>query len=206
MNVLSSRKVRLKQASQAERGIVDDLTSGKLNKKLEVVDETLDTVDSIVDKVINIGSKVWKVVEKGRPVLDVAASVATATPPQATSWDDLEYSRLYTSRPIEIIYRNLYGIEVVRFVYEFSFLHSGSYNGAGKYIGYARIIPKEVRVLYGFNLDAKATTEAVYNKGSKQNPIAAMKLILSWKTNTIVNSLEGSHTFEIDGLGNISAR
>lgn len=165
---------------------------------------TLDQVDLVVDKVINIGKKVWAVVEKGRPVVDIKADVATALPSGARSWLDLENWRAPVSRTWGISFKNLYGVEVVKYVYRVIYVAGGSANGVGQYIGYATVQPVELNVAWGYTFNSEATVPTVYNLGSRSNPIGGLTLQVKWSIETVLKKTIQSQSFSIDGRGTLT--
>ncbi len=171
---------------------------------LNPITGTINQVDLIVDKVINIGQKIWNVVDKGRPVANYSSSKATALPGNATRWDQLESWQTPKSKVMRVVYKNMYGIEVVRFTYRIILLYGGTVNGVGKYIGYASVEPLEMTVAYMYTFNAKASVEAVYNMGTGQNPLAGMILNVNWTIETVLKKSTLTNTYTLDGLGNIA--
>lgn len=168
------------------------------------IGSTLDQADLIVDKVINIGQKIWNVVEKGKPVANYANLKATALPANTTRWDQLESWQAPRSKVVSVVYKNVYGIEVVRFTYRIILLYGGSVNGVGKYIGYASVEPIEMTTAYMYTFNAKASIETVFNLGTSQNPLAGMILNINWTVETVLKKTTTTHTHNLDGLGNIT--
>jgi hypothetical protein len=165
----------------------------------------LTAAEVIVDKIINIGTKIWNVVEKGRPVANYNAQKATALPQNVRRWDQLQNWQRPTSRVQSVVYKNLYGIEVVRFTYRVISLYGGDVSGIGRYIGYATVEPIEMSVAFGFSFNAGAKVDAVYNMGSSANPVAGMLLNVSWTVNTILKTTTEGQSYTLDGRGNILA-
>lgn len=170
----------------------------------DTLNGTLDQVDLIVDKVINIGQKIWAVVEKGRPVSSYTTSKATALPANALRWDQLENWQAPKSKVISVVYKNMYGIEVVKFTYRIILLYGGSVNGVGKYIGYASVEPLEMTTAYMYTFNASATVDTVFNMGTSKDPLAAMVLNIKWTVETVLKKSTVTHTYTLDGLGNIT--
>ncbi len=168
------------------------------------IDSTIDKVDLIVDKIINIGQKIWNVVEKGKPVANYSSASANALPENATRWDQLESWNIPKSKIVSVVYKNIYGIEVIRFTYKIVLLYGGSVGSVGKYIGYANVEPLEMTTAYMYTFNVKAAVEAVYNMGTKKNPLAGMILNISWTVETVLKKSTMTHTYALDGLGNIS--
>jgi hypothetical protein len=164
---------------------------------------TLTTADVVVDKVINIGTKIWNVVEKGRPVANYSGVKANALPQNTLRWDQLTNWQTPRSKVISVTYKNLFGMEVVRFSYRVVLLYGGSVGGVGRYIGYASVEPIEITTAYMYTFNAKANVEAVFNMGSTQDPLAGMILNINWTVETVLKKTAETHTYTLDGSGNI---
>ncbi|MBY0553053.1 hypothetical protein K2P97_00895 [bacterium] len=163
----------------------------------------LNMADLIVDKVINIGQKIWNVVEKGRPSSSYTTSKATALPQNVLRWEQLSNWQAPRSKVVSVVYKNLYGIEVVRFTYRIVLLYGGTVEGVGRYIGYAAVEPLEMTTAYMYTFNAKASVEAVYNMGTSKDPLAGMILNINWTIETVLKKSTVTHTYNLDGLGNI---
>lgn len=165
----------------------------------------IDVVDIAVDKIINIGNKVWDVVSKGTPITNYQASVGTAMPENIKSWQQLSgWQPPKSEKRVGIICKNLYGVEVARFVYNIILLYGGSYNGTGVYIGYAAVQPAELSTAYMYTLSAQAKVESVFNMGTTQDPKAGMVLSVTWTLSNVLTKTTQTQSYSLDGLGNIS--
>ncbi len=167
----------------------------------------LDALDATVDKVINIGKKIWKVIDAGKPVVNLANDVATALPVSKSGrplcWTQLEGWQAPLSQSYRAIVKNLYGMEVVRFDYRVLFVAGGSYKGKGHYIGYATVQPIAVDVAWGYNLEASASAPVTFNMGTVSNPVAGMNLEINYKAKTVFREIAKSRTFFITGKGDV---
>jgi hypothetical protein len=163
----------------------------------------LTAAEVVVDKIINIGTKIWNVIEKGRPVANYSAQKATALPQNARRWDQLQNWQRPTSRVQSVVYKNLYGIEVVRFTYRVISLYGGDVSGIGRYIGYATVEPLEMTVAFMYTFNANTKVDAVYNMGSAANPVAGMLMNVNWTVSTVLKTSTKSHSYTLDGRGNI---
>lgn len=179
----------------------DDANDALLNAT--PVGRALNMADLIVDKVINIGTKIWTVVEKGRPVSSYTSAKANALPQNALRWEQLSNWQAPKSKVISVVYKNLYGMEVVRFTYRIVLLYGGTVDGVGRYIGYAAVEPLEMTTAYMYTFNAKASVEAVYNMGTSADPLAGMILNINWTIETVLKKSTVTHTYNLDGLGNI---
>lgn len=161
----------------------------------------LDVVDMALDKVINMGRKVWNIVENGKPVVNMRTDVATALPAGAKCWSDLGEWQAPRTRKYSVIYRNLYGMEVVKFLYRVIYVAGGSVDGKGRYIAYAALEPYDVSVAWGFNFSSVGAVSAVYNVGTRSNPVAAMIMDMKYTIKTPLKQVRASQSFSINGLG-----
>lgn len=165
----------------------------------------LDMVDVAVDKIINIGKKIWKVVEAGKPVVNLTTDVGSALPSAGSDlcWMEMENWLPPQSKVYHMVIKNLYGMEVINVKYRVLYIAGGSYNGIGKYIGYAAIQPSEVSVSWGFTMSLNASVPVVVNIGTKTNPVAGMNLQVDVNIKSPIKEIHSSQVFFISGNGNI---
>lgn len=164
----------------------------------------LESANKGLDVIINMGKKVWSIVDAAKPKVDLQSDVATALPASVSGcWMDLQawQAPVVTTREISI--ENLYGMEVVRFVYRVIMLAGGSYNGVGRYIGYATMQPVELKVAWGYTFNATATVPAVFNISSKEKPVAAMNLLVDWTVSTVLKHQRQTQSYYLTGYGTI---
>ena len=106
----------------------------------------------------------------------------------------------------EIVGKNKFGSEVVRFKYKVIFTYNGSVANVGKYIGYATVEPAHLRVGWGgFKVDVQVAVPQVFNMGTTENPIAGMKIQVRYAVDTIVVHDETTDSYILSGSGNVSA-
>ena len=101
----------------------------------------LGQVIGVVDSLIALGKKVYPIVEAGRPVLSSELPVTHVLPKLENEVNDFDLTlsmmenwRLPSSRTYRVVYKNLYGVEVISFSYTVHFQHGGTYEGNGKYL------------------------------------------------------------------------
>ncbi|MFP5518763.1 MAG: hypothetical protein ACLGGX_02575 [Bdellovibrionia bacterium] len=177
-----------------------DATGVGVNNVEEAKDvNPLNAVEIFVDQIINIGKKIWAIIDAGRPVVNVNLSMANALPRGLACWTDLEGWQMPQSKVYRVSYENGFGAEVVTFDYRVSFVAGGSHNGVGQYITNAQMMPATLDVSWGFNFDAQAEVPAVFNMGSKSQPVAGMQMVMKWKVNTAFQHMEESESYHISG-------
>jgi hypothetical protein len=160
-----------------------------------------DIIDDI-DKIINIGKKVWEIIDAGQPVLDLKVDVATALPLGAKCWNDLERWSRPAAKQYRVTYKNVYGVDGIRYEFQIQWLAGGRVDGQGRFIGYAAVIPVNVYAMWGLKLASKNTVASVFNVGTKSDPIGAMHMTMNWRVKAPFQKFEQALTFYIDGAGN----
>ncbi len=158
------------------------------------------------EQIINILKKIYDFVKENKPVVNTSIDQAAAVPQGINSWQQMAGWREKHTGQYTILYKNLYGMEVVKIVVRVHFYHSGNYNNVGKYITCATVSIDEMNVMWGYTLNAtvKIPDSGIVNIGTNQNPVAGMKMFVNWVVTTILQHQEGTLTFSLDGNGNIS--
>jgi hypothetical protein len=167
----------------------------------EIGDSASENLD--LDYIVNIGKKVWEIVNAGTPVVNVKRNVAHALPSGVFCWLDLESWKIPKTRMVHLVYENIYGMKVVEFVYRLSFIYGGQMNGKGYYITEATVHPAKLFVAWGFKFNATVDIPAVYNMGTKENPVAGMQVNINWAIDTPINHNESTDSFSLSGAGEI---
>lgn len=167
------------------------------------VGEDIGKIDVIVDQIINIGKKIWSLIEAGRPVFNVKTDVAHALPAGIQCWSDLENWKAPQSKAWRVSYENKLGDKVVEFVYRVSYIAGGQYKGVGQYITQATISPAEMYVAWRYKFNVEGSVPAVFNIGTRENPVAGMQMNIKWAVDTSMNHHEVDQQFYINGLGEL---
>jgi len=161
----------------------------------------LGPIEMIADSIINIGKKLWAIVDAGRPVVNLKMDVGTALPQGARCWMDLQTWNVPTSHRYQVSFVNGFNSEIVKFDYRVISLAGGSIDGKGKYIGYAAFQPVNVEVAWGFEFNAEAAVPAVFNMGSKAEPVAGLQIVMNYKVTSPLKFISQSQAYFMDGKG-----
>lgn len=163
------------------------------------LEKEIDRVGVVLDKIVNLGRKVWSVVEKGRPVVNVGYEYANALPEGARSSDLENFSQLQF-RSIRHYGVNMYGVTVYDVTYTLAHRFGGSYEGRGAYLEAVTVLPQEVQVLWGYQLDLNVESVSIANLGTRENPIASIALETSLRVSTVLQDfrLKNIHEFRGD--------
>ena len=93
-------------------------------------------VIEVVDGLIALGEKIYPIVEAGKPVLSSNLPVTHVIPNVQDSAPDFTLSAMENwyapkSRTYKVIYKNVYGMEVISFTFSMNYQYGGSYEGSG---------------------------------------------------------------------------
>lgn len=154
-----------------------------------------------VDAIYNMGRNVWNIVEKGKAVVNVKTKSASALPRGISHWTQMRGWKVTSFRSgVEV--NQLIGGKVIDLKYRIMFTHHGSANGVGKYIGYATVDPEVNAKWAAPKLDVWVSVPAIFNMGTAQNPIAAMKIDVHIRTKRL-QTYETVDSYIITGNGKV---
>ncbi len=152
--------------------------------------------------ILDLAIKAWQIVKDGAPIVNVNSKNASALPYISSGrWEMLTGWKSERAITYKVIVENLYGMETVNFQYTVGLVYGGNVGGKGKYIASARVIPKKVDVLWGYNLDVSVDVPNVFNVADPENPNAAITLDVTYKISTILRSTAYTNTYEVRGDG-----
>lgn len=154
-----------------------------------------------LNEIIAVGEKLWKIFEAGRPVVSFKAPVVHALPFAVTCWHQLEKWQMPQSQLYETVYKNKFGAKVVSFRYRISYAAGGQVGGIGAYLANVTVQPAELKVGWGFDFDAEVEVGRALNTGTHANPVAGLQLLVRWKIKNVMNELQASENFFIQGDG-----
>lgn len=183
---------------RSEEFSLDDLVS---------VDAYLKKVIDITDTLIALGNKIWPLIEKGRPVINTNFKDAISVIPNVnnggSAFNELNGWEAPISRKFSVGYKNAYGIEVVNFVFSVNAQYGGQYEGKGQYLTGVTIVPNTIEVAWGFDFDASSSMINITNRGTKENPIAALTMEVDYRTKTVLKESRVKAQFHVTGDGKI---
>ncbi len=154
-----------------------------------------------LDTVINIGQKIWTIIEAGKPVVDVELKSASAMPTGIESWQQLSGWQTPKSSTYRVVYTNLFGMNIVDFSYRVMFTYGGSFQGKGRYVTGATILPADLNVAWGFSFKAGVEIPTVINMGDEQNPIGGIQMNVNWVVSSVLTHSQTRASYFVDGRG-----
>lgn len=154
-----------------------------------------------IDTIINIGQKIWAIVEAGRPVVNVQLNSASAMPEGIQGWQQLAGWKTPRSSTYRVYYKNVYGMKVVDFSYRVMFTYGGNFNGQGRYVTGATILPAALDVAWGYNFNAAVEIPTVINMGTVENPVGGIQMNVNWDVGTVLRRSQTRNSYFVNGLG-----
>lgn len=172
--------------------------------------EKVGTVIGIAKDIVALGEQVYELVKKGKPTNTTEYAPISVLPKAAVSgrevdWDELENFSMPTEKKFVTSIKNGVGNEVVRFEYMVIFSHSGTFNGAGKYITGAEIVPVSVKTSFGWDFSATMKLGGIMNNGTVADPIAGVNLTIKYKMDSWSSAFERNDLIYINGAGQIKS-
>lgn len=167
-------------------------------------------VIAIANQLVALGEKTYTLVKKGEAVVQTESAPisvlpmdkATKTPVSVLDMGGFSAPKTKT---YGIRAKNLFGMTTVKFDFMLIFSHGGSYEGKGKYISGAQVIPLLAEATYGYTLDAKFSLQSIMNNGTKDQPVAGAILVMKYTMGTMLKKTQESRTFYINGNGQAKA-
>lgn len=171
------------------------------------VNSKLDGVLMIVDKLVAIGEKIIPTIEKGRPAVTNKPMQAISVIPRIDAQDPVVHEMGDWSIPVtkhyKIDYSNGVGGAAASFVYSITFQYGGTYGGKGKYLTGVRVAARDIKVNWGFDLDASSQLIQISNVGTTQNVIAGATIEITYTVKNVMRNLTSSVSFHVTGDGRI---
>lgn len=180
------------------------------NKAVPATTASVSGVIMATQKLIALGKEVYKIVEAGKPNVEMVSEPIHILPKadkdgNAVTAIDLEGWKQPYARKYRVNTKNYLGMQPASFEFIMIFSYGGSLEGNGQYITGAQIKPTGVNVKWGYSLDASFKVQSIMNAGSKQNPVAAAVLEIDYKISTILQEYSASKLFYINGTGAVQA-
>jgi hypothetical protein len=181
---------------------------GMPDKSGHVSTEDVGKVISVTRELVALGEDIYRLVQKGKPVNTTTYAPISVLPKvngQAVDIFETEGWRLPSKATYEITYKNVYGMEVVKYRYSIIFTYGGTYQGKGAYLTAAQIVPDSVETLWGYTFTASMSLGGIQNHGTKENPIAGAVLAMQYSVETVVKASLTTDMYHITGKGGFNS-
>jgi len=163
------------------------------------VGDIIGTLDSIV----NLMDKIWTLIEKNQPVVTVDTKYANAVPFGTTHWSQLQGWSKPATKKYSFSMKNGFGSEVVKVTYQVHYVHSGNFQGKGKFLTGVTIEPINITTSWGYkvSLASEVPDSTVANVGTHEDPVASMQVQLRWTVHTSVKDITSKAIYYVQGDG-----
>ncbi len=177
----------------------NDAQSYVAERRMDLVDDKLGQAEVALDKIINMGNKVWAVIAKNQPVVNIQYAYANALPEGVRGAGDLDGFSELQYRTYRYWGKNPYGMTVFDVTYTVVHRYGGQYNGQGRYIEAAAVLPQDVSVLWGYTLGLSVEKVSTVNVGTAAAPVASLGLELAIEVSTVIKKSRVRRLFEVRG-------
>lgn len=153
---------------------------------------------------VALGEDIYRLIIKGRPTNTTSYAPISVIPKvngQPVDLLETENWQAPKKRTFEVVYKNVYAMEVVKFRYSVIYSYRGKYNNRGAYLTAVQVIPESIRTLFGFDFTATMKVGGIQNQGTRQNPIAGVTLLMEYTTSSFLVTQNKVDTFFITGVG-----
>lgn len=174
---------------------------------VDVAIERAPKVIAIVKDLVALGETVYELVKKGKPTINTEYTPVSILPKndKSEAVDPMFLENF--SIPVQKRYRakltNGVGKEVVSFEYAVIFSYGGTYEGKGKYIANAQIVPSTVKVSFGWDFNSQMKVAGIYNHGSAENKVVGVALAVKYQIKSWVAMYERTDTIHLTGDGQL---
>jgi len=186
--------------------ITETTITEEATEEITNYNNTLGLSDIILstDELIAIGEKIYKIIRDGRPVIDstfIPYSILPAGLANEDAFHDMYGWSAPEAKTYRITYLNAYKMKVVEILYSVTFQWDGRDGNGGKYLTGIKVIPLNVKCLWGFNVNATSQLLSISNVGTRLRPIAAATLLFNHTVESMFKATERELLFYITGNG-----
>jgi hypothetical protein len=158
-----------------------------------------------IREIIALGKEIYQIVKAGEPVVNTQFAPISVLPKdergEPVNTLEMENWSQPKTKKYGIRCKNTYGMTTIKFDFMMMFSYGGSYNGKGKYITAAQVVPTLVEAAWGYSLDATFKLDSIMNNGTKNDPVAGAVIRINYKIGTVLKKFEENRAFYINGLG-----
>ncbi len=150
---------------------------------------------------IALGKKAWDVVVANKPVVNVSTTRISVLPNDKSAWGQMSGWQRPYARSFSYVATNLLGLDVVKQTYTLTYNYGGQLNGKGAFLANATIIPSDINVMWGYELDTNVQVGQIVNIGTVENPIPGVEFQLKRTVKTILREETSTDCYFIQGNG-----
>jgi len=156
------------------------------------------------EHVINAASAAWKIIEDGKPSLEVTTHNANAVP-DVTDWQNLTSAQGPTYVGRQLNWTNYLGIDVVEMHFRVYWEYGAHYRGGGAYVPNCHGTVLKCDVAWGFDVNLNMRVHNPTNAGSDRAPMARLPISVSGSVSSPLTSRTLGWEYVLFGDGNHEA-
>jgi len=150
--------------------------------------------DPDIGDVTNLLAFGWNFVKDNQGTATVDRATSANAVPRNVGFTKLTGWKTYTAgsrvHPLSQVFKSRTGGEVGRIEYQIEWDAKGQYNGKGQFINDLHLKYFYINAAFGNKLNCDVTVGSPTNMGSSKDPLAKMRLTLSFKDNSVQRSVE----------------
>ena len=161
-------------------------------------------VIAVAKDLVALGESIYTLVQKGKPSNKTTSAPISVIPKEGGSYIDIFETENWSAprrNTYEIVYKNYFGMEVVKYRYSVIFSYGGKYKGKGAYLTAAQIVPESINTLYGYTFSATMKLNGITNHGTKEYPIAGAIMAMEYTVETVLQASLTTDSYHITGRG-----
>jgi len=139
------------------------------------------------------------------PVVSLSTSRADAVPQGINSWLQLANWSDPEAHKYEITYKNLYGMEVVKYAFLVTYSYGGNVNGKGKYLSEVGFNNFQFKCSLDVQLQRHSEVVRVVNVGTSEDPLQVWSINLNWIVKTPIQEQHSTTHFIVRGDGSFKS-
>lgn len=166
-------------------------TSGKRVPELS----TFDVADW--NLMVTIGEKLIEIIKAGQSVVNIKRDVVSVVPAGVQSWEQLSGWKVPMTKVFEVKATNGWGTDVVKMRLKISAMNNGAY------LANVLIVPSELVVQWGFNVDVWSENRPPVNVGTASVPVAGLGFDIRYKIKSLMSEKNGTQDYFVTGNGEL---
>ncbi|MGE0173774.1 MAG: hypothetical protein AB7T49_13335 [Oligoflexales bacterium] len=148
--------------------------------------------------IINIAKMVWDIIKENRPVANVCIDYANALPKGITDVTQLNGFSQLQFKSYNYQAKNALGV-LADITYTVVHQFGGQYQGKGKFLSTVSIIPSNLHVSWGQNVDFRTTNVAATNVGTETDPIGSIVMETQLEVSSVFSKTHKTQIFQVNG-------
>lgn len=175
---------------------------------LLAADPGLGTVIAVARELVALGEVLYPLIKRGQPEVttEFAPINVLPTDPATGRHADpfmMENARSPISKKFVGVVKNGFNMEVVRLEFMAHFSPGASFDGHGKYLQNAIIVPTQIWATWGWEVNATMKLQSIANQGTRAEPVAAAVLNMNYTVKNLITHIEKNHLVELNGNGEL---